>query len=169
MVSSLVRYCPVCKFENQLNATTCAYCQASLESIYSSQISTKQLTDENNILSPDELETLKKSLIPSKGLTIYIINNGELIIVGEDHKEIILGRKTIETDNSIVNIGATDVFISRRHAKITKAFKGYVIMDLGSSNGTWLGKERMIPQKIYSLENGALIRLGHIQALIHHS
>ena len=169
MNASLIRYCPVCKSENDINASTCGHCQASLENIYSSQISTKRLTDETSALTPGELETLKKSLIPTKGLTIYVINSGELIIVGEDHKEFILGRKTVETDMPIINIGASDVFVSRRHVKIMKSVKGYVIMDLGSSNGTWLGKERLIPHKIYPLESGALIRLGHIQAMIHFS
>lgn len=169
MNSSLIRYCPVCKFENAIDATFCVNCQATLINIYSSQISTKQLTENGGPPSPDELDTLKKSLIPTKGLTIYVINTGEIIIVGEKQKEFILGRKTAETDEPIINIGSSDVFVSRRHAKINKTADGYSILDVGSSNGTWLQQERLIPHKTYPLESGAQIRLGHIQALIHFS
>lgn len=169
MDPSIGKFCPVCKFKNEYDATVCVNCQTPLENVIVTQITTKRLTENASLLSHAELEALIKSYIPVKGLTFYIVNNGELIIVGEEKTELILGRKIDDTVKNLINIGAYDVFVSRRHAKIMKTEKGYEITDMGSSNGTWLEEQRLIPHKAYPLQNGAQIRLGHIQVMFHYA
>lgn len=172
MEISIGRFCSVCKFENESDATVCANCQTPLKDAHTAQITTKRLSDNSSILSKTEIEGLIKSSIPVKGLTIYILNNGELIIVEEEQAELILGRKTadsIDTAGYLLNIGAYDGFVSRRHAKIIRSEHCYEIMDLGSSNGTWLDKQRLVPSKYYPLHSGAQIQLGHIQILVHYN
>jgi len=168
---SIGRFCAVCKFENEADATVCVNCQTPLKDDHTAQITTKRLTENTSVLSKKVIEDLIKSSMPEKGLTIYIINNNELIIVEEDHAELILGRKTadsIDTSSYLINVGAYDGFVSRRHAKIIKSNNGYEIMDMGSSNGTWMDKQRLIPNKLYPLHSSAQIQMGHIQVLIHH-
>lgn len=162
------RSCPVCNFKNEPNATVCANCHSPLENVMIAQITTRRLTESVKLLSQAELEALIKSFIPAQGLTFYIINNGELVIVGEEQNELILGRKIDDSVKNLINIGAYDVFVSRRHAKIIKTDHGYEIMDLGSSNGTWLEEQRLIPHKTYPLKSGAQLRLGHIQIMVHY-
>ncbi|HLW70381.1 MAG TPA: FHA domain-containing protein [Candidatus Binataceae bacterium] len=58
-------------------------------------------------------------------------------------------------DNDIV---IDDASISRYHAVIEARNGGYVVRDLGSHNGTWLGDTRVTQA---SLERGATIRLGN--------
>ncbi|HEY3310849.1 MAG TPA: FHA domain-containing protein [Anaerolineales bacterium] len=169
MDSSIGKFCPVCKFKNESTATVCANCQAPLENVIITQITTKRLAENASLLSHAELEALIQSFIPAKGLTFYIVNNGELIIVGDEQSELILGRKIDDSVKNLINIGAYDVFVSRRHAKVVKSENGYEITDLGSSNGTWLEEQRLIPHKSYPLQNGAQIRLGHIQVMFHYS
>ena len=151
------------------NATVCANCHTPLENVIIAQVTTRRLTESAKLLSQAELEALIKSFIPEQGLTFYIINNGELIIVGEEQSELILGRKIDDSINNLINVGAYDVFVSRKHAKIIKVPAGYEIMDMGSSNGTWLEEMRLIPHKTYPLKSGAQIRLGHIQIMVHYS
>lgn len=168
MNSTSGRYCPVCNFKNESNAAVCANCNSPLENIVIAQITTRRLTESAKLLSQAELEALIKSFIPAQGLTFYIINNGELVIVGEEQSELILGRKIDDSVKNLINIGAYDVFVSRKHAKVLKTERGYEIMDLGSSNGTWLEELRLIPHKTYPLKSGSQIRLGHIQIMVHY-
>jgi hypothetical protein len=48
---------------------------------------------------------------------------------------------------------------SRRHLEIDKSIDGYVVKDLGSSNGTMLNGEKMIPYKSYPLGTGDKLRI----------
>jgi diguanylate cyclase (GGDEF)-like protein len=69
-----------------------------------------------------------------------------------DQPEHILGRGT-EAD-----IWAEDPAISRKHAKITRASDGkFVLEDLGSTNGTFLGARRCTTSE---LTNGDRVQLG---------
>lgn len=56
-----------------------------------------------------------------------------------------------------------DVKISRLHAEFRMTGDGLAIRDLGSSNGTFLNGERLIPFTDYPLQNQDQIRLAHIQ------
>jgi hypothetical protein len=49
--------------------------------------------------------------------------------------------------------------ISRRQLEIDRTAEGYLVKDLGSSNGTFLNGERMIPYKPYPLSTGDKLRI----------
>ncbi len=55
-----------------------------------------------------------------------------------------------------------DPNLSRRHAQITydDARREYFLTDLGSSNGTYLDNQRLIPNQPMRISNGAIIKLG---------
>jgi hypothetical protein len=172
MEISIGRFCAECKFENDSNAKVCVNCQTPLNDAHAAQITTKRLSQNVDILTKTEIEALIDSTSPVMGLSIYIVNNGELIMVEEEQVELILGRKTSDTSETggyLINIGAYDGFISRRHAKISRNANRYEIVDLGSSNGTWVNRQRLIPQKPYPLLNGSHIQMGHIQLMIHYA
>lgn len=169
----LERICPACRFKNESNATICVNCQTPLGIFIKGQITTKHLLENTTFLIPSEIDaliinTLIKSSIPAKGFAIYVVNNDELILLDEEQTELILGRRTEDTIGDLINIGAYDTFVSRRHAKVIKGENGYLIMDLGSSNGTWLENQRLIPHRPYPFQSGAHFRFGHIQVLIHY-
>jgi len=66
-----------------------------------------------------------------------------------------------EMHNSLVS---TDDLCSRNHARIdrvTEAQGGYYqITDMGSSNGTWINGQQLVPQQPVTLESGAQIKIG---------
>jgi len=47
--------------------------------------------------------------------------------------------------------------VSRRHAQITRSGASFVLRDLGSANGMWVGEERIEQLTLY---NGAQVRIG---------
>lgn len=51
-------------------------------------------------------------------------------------------------------------YVSRRHAQITKDGSGYLIADLGSSNGTLLNGFPLLPNRSYRLRNGDRFKIG---------
>ncbi len=50
--------------------------------------------------------------------------------------------------------------ISRNHAEIRTSPSGHVLTDLGSSNGTFVGSERLLPNQPRLLSDGASFRIG---------
>lgn len=63
--------------------------------------------------------------------------------------------------------GAVDGFIgynravSRIHCKIVKSNSDYYVVDLGSSNGTFINGRRLIQDTPFKLENGMVLRLAN--------
>ena len=56
--------------------------------------------------------------------------------------------------------------LSRRQAKIQRSGQGYEIIDLASTNGTWLNDERLVPHQPYLLTSGSQLRLGRMRFVI---
>ena len=50
--------------------------------------------------------------------------------------------------------------ISRRHCKIVKRGSGYAVVDLNSSNGTYLNGMQLFPGREYPVKNGDIIRMA---------
>jgi serine/threonine protein kinase len=53
-------------------------------------------------------------------------------------------------------------YISRRHGQIIKARNGYFVIDLGSSNGTYVNDQLLSPHKPRLLRNGDKITIGEV-------
>jgi hypothetical protein len=51
-------------------------------------------------------------------------------------------------------------YVSRRHARITRGQGGYFITDLGSSNGTTVNGQSIVPLRAHPLRNGDRIKVG---------
>ncbi len=56
--------------------------------------------------------------------------------------------------------------ISRLHAKIMKTIQGLMVLDLNSTNGTFLNGEQIVPGKDYSLEKGDMIAFSQVEFLV---
>ena len=111
--------------------------------------------------------------IPSKGVILINLENGKLI-TKQDHEAFILGRvsteiKTPEPLVDLTQFGALELGVSRIHAMIRQTKGGYQIIDLESSNGSWLENQRLIPQKPYPVDSGDRIRIGRLNILVFYS
>jgi pSer/pThr/pTyr-binding forkhead associated (FHA) protein len=63
-------------------------------------------------------------------------------------------------DVDLTPFGAKDLGVSRRHLRINRLRDSIRITDLGSSNGTFLNRDRLTPFVAYLLRNRAVLRLG---------
>lgn len=82
-------------------------------------------------------------------LTVQFPRIGKILVSVPIGEEVKIGRfEMSEIGPLCLNIapfGGVEYGVSRRHAKIRHTDMGWWIEDLGSSNGTWLDKERLAP------------------------
>ena len=167
------KFCPVCKHKNEPGATTCAYCGSPLEFSQDGPSTTRRVNrkgEETNVLPEMTQEAFQKAFKPPKeGIAIYISGYAAPIEIRTE-REFTLGRLLTgdEAEHSIdlKPYGGYENGVSRRHALIRRAENGYEILDLGSTNGTWLNKKRLTSEKPYPLDSGDQVRLGRLQIFV---
>ena len=80
-------------------------------------------------------------------------------VVELEGNSIVLGRSSRSSSHSV----SKDITLSRKHCLLEKGTDGsWTVMDLGSSNGTWLGATRLEPNHKYPILSGSLLRLGGV-------
>jgi hypothetical protein len=160
-------FCPKCKHANESEATVCAFCNEPFGEMQEEHSTTAHVETVTNLLKevfhPD---VVWKSLAPIYGIALYVNSTDPKPIAILDEESFILGRKKtgmlIEGLVDLSPFGAYEEGVSQKHAMIRKSEAGFEILDLGSTNGTWLNKKRILPNHPYPLESGSQIYLGRL-------
>ncbi len=71
--------------------------------------------------------------------------------------EFIIGKKVSEVDGAVT----FNRMISRVHCKVTRRGSEYTVTDLKSANGTFINRNRLIPEQAYPIRNGDVVRLAN--------
>lgn len=169
-VSEIV--CPVCKTKNELEASVCRHCGARLNDPFM-DAEHKTKTTDMQALTPEMISDWlskegKEVAVPESGIVFYVEGQTSHAYI-DSKEEFILGRKVGTVSEILLDLapfGGYSMGLSRRHATIRWAGKGYEVLDLGSVNGTWLNEERLAPHKIYSLPSGSHLRLGRMRLFV---
>lgn len=108
--------------------------------------------------------------IPEDGIAVYAASTSKPVYLRFD-KELVFGRASDdepleEALLDLTGLGGYQKGISRRHAKIRRTEDGYEIMDLASTNGSWMNDERLVPNKAYPLASGAQLRFARMRLLV---
>ncbi|MFN2168575.1 MAG: FHA domain-containing protein [Anaerolineae bacterium] len=117
-------------------------------------------------LSAVRTTELDRPASPTAGtLRVTILESQEIFDIPFG-QQILIGRLDLR-GNVVPTIDLTDhrgveMGISRRHAQITFEDGKPQILDLGSTNGTWLEKERLSPYQPHPLSNGDRLTLGNL-------
>ena len=162
------RFCPICKKKNKREAIICVYCGAYLESF-----STHALTSNGTDLEVNGTEKLgellfDESTIPVGGIAFYAAGTPKPIFSSFDG-EFIIGRKVEETSGNLLDLsrfGGYHLGVSRQHVTIRRTKFGYEVIDLSSTNGTWLNDEQLIPNRPYPLVSGSQLRLARMRFFV---
>lgn len=165
----LEKFCPICKNKNERSAGVCKYCGASLQEYPTSAAATTRNTNDLSGVPVRIGEVPLDTLIPAEGIAIYVPGTVSPVFLSSK-KEFIIGRKLevtgTETILDLSDMNGFDMGISRRHATIRQVESGYEVMDLASTNGTWLNDERLVPNKPYPLANKSQLRVGRLRFLV---
>src|SRR5690349_6427911 len=115
------------------------------------------------------LQSVDESLIAADGISFYIVRLARAIVV-RTANEFFIGRDVGEDIwKPMVDLSEVDGYsmgVSRRHAMVRPVEHGYEIIDLFSTNGSWLDGQRLIPNISYMLTPGAQLRIGQELMLV---
>lgn len=144
----------------------CRNCGASLDE--NKYITTKVPEIKVNYSeTPKDLQ-IDEAIIPKKGIAVYFAETTKPRVILTD-KEFVIGRRLIPTSEPMLDLSDFDGFkmgLSRRHAMIRQAGTGYEIIDLSSTNGTWLNGERLAHYTPYPLASGSKLLLSRIRLFV---
>lgn len=144
-------HCPECGFANPEGANYCQKCGAFLGTKESGDESTTMTytVDETGDMQPVDLD----EVVTEAGAVLVIRSGGGR--AGEsfslDQDRISIGR------NPSAGIFLDDVTVSRDHALLVRRRDGRYIDDLGSLNGTYVGRRRI---ESHRLVDGDEIQIG---------
>lgn len=152
--------CSSCGANNLANTLFCEECGSSL--IEQGQARTSRggaaLADQHDAESP----------APSK-IHVAIKGSGHTFRVPYG-QEVLFGRRDPQSGFlptiDLTDLGGAEQGVSRRHARIFFRSGQPYIEDVGSTNGTWLGRQQLESFLPYSLEAKVEISLGNMVLLI---
>jgi pSer/pThr/pTyr-binding forkhead associated (FHA) protein len=103
--------------------------------------------------------------------SLLTFNIGGIQLFSTLDEEIIFGRSADQSfDKQIIDLSgfkAHEAGVSRQHAALQRNENNQIVLiDLDSSNGTFLNGERLIPMHAYLVENGDEIGLAHLTLII---
>jgi hypothetical protein len=163
--------CPSCGHENLLNLPICEQCYAFLSDEPPVGSTTTVSVDQGLAAQVARAQHYNKhyGLLDGNKVALYLDQFEESAIVPLEH-ELILGRYTPgsagEERFDLTPYGGADLGISRLHAVIrqcaTRQMGQMEIVDLGSTNGTWLNEARLAPYVPSVLRSGDHIRLARM-------
>lgn len=167
--------CPNCHHQEVAGALFCSECGAQLVS--SDRMGTQSIPRNTSEILVPSLDNASASVtVPQAGtpdavVSLYLVDSGQIIHLA-GRSEFTLGRvadnQPILPDVDFSSFEAYSQGVSRLHASLKIINSRVVITDLGSSNGTRVNGQKIMPHIDYLLNHGDVIALGKlkIQVLI---
>jgi hypothetical protein len=158
--------CPNCQHKNVEGALFCAECGAQLDGVET--LVTQAITDEQiaedlrkKSLRPEAVSTPTNSWI-----SLHLMDSGKILPLAS-RNEFTLGRlsegQPIMPDIDLTPYQAYASGVSRLHAVVKRDADRVLVMDLGSSNGTYVNGRRINPHVEESLSHGDILALGKLK------
>lgn len=158
--------CPNCKHPEPAGAIFCSECGTQLLEIEPKK--TQQIVDEVVDTGPASANAIPQQA-QGAWITLHLLDSGQVLPIN-DRTEVTLGRgsenQPIMPDIDLNPYRAYDNGVSRLHAVIKSVSGQTVVMDLGSSNGTYLNGARLTPNVPSPLRHGDVIALGKLKMQI---
>lgn len=160
--------CPNCQHENLDGTVFCSECGAQLTESHS--IVTQSIPADSRPLSPiDKRKTAAYAKQLDTWASLHLLDSGQILPLG-DRTEFTLGRvseaQPIMPDIDLTPYQAYANGVSRLHAVLKREGERIFVMDLGSSNGTYLNGKRLKPNIEHTLNHGDLLALGKLKIQI---
>ncbi len=163
--------CQNCNHKNMAGAVFCSECGAPLnntDSLTTQNISTSQVREavkKKSVLhTPEPAVTINNNWV-----TLHLLDTGQVLPLSE-RNEFTLGRisegQPIMPDIDLSPYQAYANGVSRLHAVIKREGNQVLLMDLGSSNGTYVNGKRLAPNAEQGLKNGDVIALGKLKVQV---
>jgi hypothetical protein len=139
------------------------------------QLVESNLQTTNKIHLTETREDIKSSAKPSQTppaiasdawISLYVLDSGQILPLA-DRNEFTLGRaaedQPIVPDVDLSAYNALANGVSRLHAALKRVSDKIVLVDLGSSNGTFLNGNSLSPYSETPLAHGDVVHLGKLR------
>lgn len=142
-----MKICPSCRHNNIEGYMYCEDCGEDLTSV-------------------ESMPTVMFASTPEEpGIMLVVTKTAEAIHLRLDARNI-LGRydpdRSQQPDVDLSDYRAFEHGVSSRHAVIQHTPEGVQIVDLGSTNGTYVNGRRLVPNQYYVLNDGDEIRFSRL-------
>jgi len=160
--------CPNCQHKNLDGTVFCSECGTQISGLHS--IVTQNIPADSKPLPPlDRNKTAAYAKDLDTWASLHLLDSGQILPLG-DRTEFTLGRvseaQPIMPDIDLTPYQAYASGVSRLHAVLKREGKRVLVMDLGSSNGTYLNGKHLPPNTEHTLNHGDLLALGKLKIQI---
>jgi hypothetical protein len=162
--------CPNCRHPNMAGALFCSECGVALSpagALSTQQIETGRMHDllKQRAVAPPN----PPPVAVSDWATLHLLDTGQMLPL-TDRNEFTLGRisegQPIMPDIDLSPYQAYARGVSRLHAVLKRESSRVFLMDLGSSNGTYVNGKRLTPNVDHAISNGDVVALGKLKIQI---
>jgi hypothetical protein len=166
-----MKICAYCGQKNREGLLFCEECGQSLMSDdrTNATLPTRQLDQLPNELAAKATWGTAR-FGQGSAVLIHIRDAAEPVLL-QPAKRTLLGRadvtSPVQPDLDLTPFGALEKGVSRIHAAVERSEDTLTIVDMGSSNGTHLNGQRLLPDQPRVLRDGDEIRLGKLVAHIY--
>jgi hypothetical protein len=161
--------CPACQLVNEPDAKECLRCGRALSLNKAPKLITERVAKSDPAEAIDFIPTTDElKNLPTDSLALFIAGAEHPVIL-QDIAELILGRPMDDSRERVLDLtdyGAVNLGVSRRHALLSYDDGGYMLLDLGSTNGTRLNDKVVAPGRPYRLEPFDQITLGQLKMMV---
>ena len=165
--------CPNCRHNNMTGSMFCSECGAHLiasDNLVTQNITPDQAEMEEALSSPPitGIHRTAGSKLDTWG-TLHLLETGQMLPLS-DRNEFTLGRisdgQPIMPDIDLSPYHAYANGVSRLHGVVKRVKDKIILMDLGSSNGTYLNGKRIPPNVEQTLRHGDEVMFGKLKIQI---
>ena len=122
--------------------------------------------DVNDLLSKTDLGSLVGEVYHPGVNELRLLVNGSLEIIPiAEERPVIIGRSA-RADLDVSTHGKPALTVSRQHAQISLSNNELTVMDLGSTNGTFIGDQRLEAGKAHALNRDEEVRIGALNVRV---
>lgn len=157
--------CANCQHKNVSGAMFCAECGAQLDGVET--LVTQAITDEQIADERKKTPRTDPASTPANSwISLHLMDSGKILPLAS-RNEFTLGRlsegQPIMPDIDLTPYQAYASGVSRLHAVVKRDSERVLVMDLGSSNGTYVNGRRISPHVEESLNHGDILALGKLK------
>ena len=154
--------CRTCQHQEVEGALFCSECGTPLQVMTTQNVYTNGMGGKTFEPPPPQRDVL----LEPDSMVFQVLDGGQLIPLTE-RKEHTIGRvsegQIIMPDIDLTSHRAYEYGVSRLHAVLKKKDGKVIIMDLGSSNGTYVDGTRLKPESEHTLSNGNILSFGKLK------
>lgn len=159
-------HCPNCRHQEPDGAIFCSECGMQLVRLDGQDTQSIQPEPDDFGTAPISSQVVDMANV---WISLHLLDNGQILSIS-DRSEFTLGRisenQPIMPDIDLTPYQAFDHGVSRLHAVIRRTNGSVSVMDLGSSNGTYLNGARLAANAEAPLNHGDILALGKLKAQV---